>query len=116
MDMGTAPDADTEDQANNFGGVDSETVSYVISSSYRRQVLDSLMDGPATPAQIAREQPAEIAHISREIGGLRDRDVIDLIVPEGTKKGRLYALTQTGETLMDEAGDVIRRNTGDGDA
>ncbi len=62
--------------------------------------------GPAQPSEIATSVSRPLPHISRSIAELRDRDLIDLLVPEDTLKGRLYGLTPTGRDVV---WDVFRR-------
>lgn len=86
--------------------VDWDKVGYVISSKYRIAVLEVLESGPTTPTGIAEETDLGITHISRALGRLYDRDVIELVVPEDKKKGRLYALTEKGERVANHLEEV----------
>lgn len=81
---------------------DWDDVGYVVSSKYRTAVLTELSSGPATPTTIADEAGLGITHISRALGRLQDRDVVELVVPEDQHKGRLYDLTEEGEQLWRE--------------
>lgn len=81
--------------------IDWDAIGYVISSKYRIAVLEQLSSGPATPTTIADETDLGITHISRALRRLRDRDLIELIVPESQRKGRLYALTGNGEQVWE---------------
>jgi DNA-binding transcriptional ArsR family regulator len=76
-----------------------DTISYVISSQYRVVVLRRLSDGPATPSQIASDADMAIAHISRALSGLREHALVELLVSEDRRKGRVYGITQEGETI-----------------
>ena len=82
---------------------DWDTVSYVIRSQYRVDVLERLSEGPATPSRIARDKDIAIAHVSRALGGLRedDRDMVELLVSEDQKKGRVYGITDKGERVWE---------------
>lgn len=77
--------------------VDYEDAGYVVASGYRQRVLAYLADGPATPSTIADETPIAIAHVSRALGELREREYVKLLVPEKRKKGRIYGITEKGE-------------------
>lgn len=77
-------------------------IGYIISSKYRVAVLRRLEDGPATPSRIATDTGISIAHVSRALQGLRDRGVVELLVPEDRKKGRIYGITDHGHELWDE--------------
>lgn len=75
---------------------DWDEISYVISSSYRVAVLQRLSEGPSTPSQVASETGISISHVSRALGGLRDRSLVELLVSEDRKKGRVYGITDRG--------------------
>lgn len=76
---------------------DWETVGYVISSNYRRTVVATLADGPATPSSIADATNTSMAHVSTALTDLRDRGVVELLVPDTRRKGRVYGLTDAGK-------------------
>ena len=80
-------------------GIDWDTVGWVTSSHYRVDVLDRL-ENPKTPSAIAGED-LEISHVSRALGELRDEGLVDLLVDEERKKGRIYARTALGEKMVD---------------
>lgn len=86
--------------------VDWDDISFVISSRYRVASLRRLADGPATPSQIAADEDVGIAHVSRALQALRDRELVELLVSDHRKKGRVYGLTDAGEatwkTIEDE--------------
>jgi len=81
--------------------VDWDDISFVISSRYRVASLRRLADGPATPSQIAADEDVGIAHVSRALQALRDRELVDLLVSDHRKKGRVYGLTDTGEATWE---------------
>lgn len=76
-----------------------DDVSYVISSRYRVSTLQRLSEGPATPSRIAEEADLGISHISRALQGLRGRELIELLVSEDRRKGRVYGITETGAEI-----------------
>lgn len=78
---------------------DWDEVSYVISSSYRVEVVRRLADSPATPSQIATDIDCPIAHVSRALQGLRERRMVDLLVSEDRQKGRVYGITEHGREV-----------------
>ena len=80
---------------------DWDDVSFVISSQYRVMVLQRLSTGPATPSQIASDADVGIAHISRALQRLRERSLVELLVSEDRKKGRVYGLTERGSAVWD---------------
>lgn len=88
--------------------VEWDDVSYVISSRYRILVLRQLSKGPSTPSQIAEQTDTSIAHVSRALGNLRERSLVDLLVSEERTKGRVYGSTEAGEGVWNriEAGNL----------
>jgi DNA-binding MarR family transcriptional regulator len=80
---------------------DWEEVGFVISSQYRVTVLRRLSEGPATPSQMADDADLSISRISRALHGLRERGLVDLLVPEDRKKGRIYGVTERGEAVWE---------------
>jgi len=80
---------------------DWDDISYVISSRYRIIALKRLAEGPATPSQIATDADVGIAHVSRALQGLRDHGLVDLLVSDDRKKGRVYGLTEEGRDVWE---------------
>lgn len=76
-----------------------DQIGYVISSKYRIAVLRQLAAEPSTPTTIADESGLGITHISRALRRLREREMVELLVPEARQKGRLYAMTELGESV-----------------
>ncbi|NIB98519.1 winged helix-turn-helix domain-containing protein [Halobacterium sp. R2-5] len=83
---------------------DWDVVGYVISSDHRTLVLGRLAEGPATPTQIAADVDLAATHVSRALNSLRERDLVELLVPEERRKGRVYGITEKGS----EAWNVIQ--------
>jgi len=80
---------------------DWDAVSFVISSRYRIITLRRLSTGPATPSQIAQEASVGIPHVSRALQELRDRELVDLLVSDDRRKGRVYGLTEQGRGVWE---------------
>lgn len=80
---------------------DWDEIGFVISSRYRILALKRLAAGPATPSQIATDESVGIAHVSRALQDLRDRGLVNLLVSEDRKKGRVYGLTEEGRTIWE---------------
>lgn len=80
---------------------DWDLISFVVRSQYRVDVLSRLVEGPATPSKIAADRDIAIAHVSRALSGLREseRDMVELLVSEDQKKGRVYGVTDKGERV-----------------
>jgi DNA-binding MarR family transcriptional regulator len=81
--------------------IDWDEIGFVISSKYRIVALRRLAVGPATPSQIASDESVGIAHISRALQDLRDRELVDLLVSDERKKGRVYGLTERGREIWE---------------
>lgn len=79
-----------------------DEIGFVISSRYRVAVLERLAQGPATPSQIATDSELAIAHISRSLRRLRERDLVELLVSEDRKKGRVYGITDRGDQIWSQ--------------
>lgn len=78
------------------------TAGYITSSRYRRAVCEYLYaNGPSLPSEIAGETDMAQPHVSRALSELRDRDAVELLVPESQQKGRLYGLTDEGLSALD---------------
>lgn len=80
---------------------DWEAIGYVVSSTYRVKVLQRLADSPAPPSTIAEETDCAISHVSRALQDLRDHGLVDLLVPESRKKGRIYGITDEGREIWE---------------
>lgn len=81
--------------------VDWDEIGYIISSRYRVIVLQQLAEGPSTPTQLAAETGQNLSNVSRALQHLRSRDLVELLVPESRKKGRVYSITDKGTHLWD---------------
>lgn len=75
---------------------DWDVIGYVISSEHRTLVLQRLAEGPATPTRIAESVDLSVTHVSRALQSLRDRGLVELLVPETRRKGRVYGITSEG--------------------
>jgi DNA-binding MarR family transcriptional regulator len=91
-------------------GTEYADAGFVIASSYRTTVLERLSESPATPSTIAEDTPISIAHVSRALQELRERDYAELLVPEERHKGRIYGATDRG---VEAAQKVRELNGGD---
>lgn len=94
--------------------VDPDALSFVIRSQYRKAAVRVLYRDDLIPTAVADETPYSIKDISRAIQELRDEDVVELLVAEDTKKGRIYGLTELGEAIAAEIVDDVREGETDG--
>lgn len=81
--------------------VDYDCVSFVVSSQYRQAVIDNLTH-PKTPSKLEESTGHDMAHLSRALTELREKGLVELLVDEDRKKGRLYDLTDDGQAIVDE--------------
>ncbi|NIB98038.1 winged helix-turn-helix domain-containing protein [Halobacterium sp. R2-5] len=84
-----------------------ESASFVVRSPNRTMVLQRLAEGAAIPSQIREDTGQEYSRISEALNALRERDLVELVVDEDTKRGRLYAVSDHGKEVlqfMDENG------------
>ena len=85
-------------ECNWFGmGFDWSDVSFVKRSKYRREVV-SVIDEEMTPTELADETGLQQPHISRALGELKEKEIVELLNPED-KMGRLYRLTDKGREI-----------------
>lgn len=76
-------------------------IGFVVSSTYRVRVLQRLADSPAPPSTIATDTDCAVSHVSRALQDLRERGLVDLLVPESRKKGRIYGITDSGREIWE---------------
>jgi predicted transcriptional regulator len=67
----------------------------VVASKYRRGIVLVLHNRPMTPTEISKEMGVNIAHISRSLRELVEKQVVICLTPN-RKKGRVYSLTEKG--------------------
>ena len=84
--------------------MDDETLKilgYVVSSTYRTEVMKTLIAKPKIPSKIAADIGIKQNHISNVLNQLKEKGLIRLINPEA-KKGRIYELTDIGLEIAKE--------------
>lgn len=93
-------------EASKMATTEWDDAAEIISSNHRATVLERLAGGPATPSQIAADTAIGITHVSRALGRLRERSLVELLVSEDRQKGRVYGITDHGSEIrewIDEA-------------
>jgi predicted transcriptional regulator len=73
-------------------------MSYVMISQYRTKVMKSLDGKVRIPSNIAKDSGIRVNHVSKVLGELREHNLVECVNPE-YKKGRLYRLTEKGESV-----------------
>lgn len=74
--------------------------SFVASSRYREEIVLSLAAGPKLPRQLAEDTHIRIAHVSRALGELKERGLVECLTPETKTRGRVYGVTGAGTALV----------------
>ena len=74
---------------------------YVISSTYRVNVLKAFGDKPRFPSELAKKAGIKQNHVSNVLKELKNKGLVDIINPEA-KKGRYYVLTDLGREILEE--------------
>jgi len=74
--------------------------SFVASSGYRERVIHALARKPKFPKDVARETTLRITHVSRALREMGERGLVECLNPEAKARGRLYAVTEAGASLL----------------
>ena len=78
-----------------------QDVSYIISSEYRKKVLEKL-NSPKTPSKLSKEIDINIAHISRALSELETKKMVKCLTPN-SNKGKLYLITNYGKNVLEQS-------------
>lgn len=78
---------------------DWEAVTFVRASQYRESVVRRLASSPAILTTIAADTELCLTHVSRTLGRLRTRSLVELLVADDRRKGRIYGLTDRGRAV-----------------
>ena len=88
-------------------------IGFIQSSTYREAVLEALADAPGAPSTLADRTDSKITHVSRALRELRERDVVELLVSEDRRKGRIYGLTDDGRDIWNAYQDRLVTDGGE---
>lgn len=77
-----------------------EALSVVKASRHRTRVIEELADGPKIPSEMSDDEN-QISRTSEALSDLEEQGLVELIVDENTVRGRLYALTEDGEEILE---------------
>ena len=77
-----------------------EDISFVVSSNYRKKVLQSL-ENPKMPSRISKELNINKTHISKTLNELTKRKVIKCLTPNSSK-GKIYVIEDYGKEILKE--------------
>ena len=78
-----------------------DDISFVISSNYRRKILEELKN-PKTPSQLSNTLSINKTHISRALAELIDKKLINCLTPNH-RKGRLYVISDYGIEVLEKS-------------
>jgi len=70
-------------------------LSFVLASSYRTEILKSLLKNIGTPSTISKDIGKAITHVSRNLKELTEKNLAECLTPEH-RKGKLYKITEKG--------------------
>ena len=79
--------------------MDKDILAYVQRSDYRKRVLRTINNEVLMPKEISDRSGIRIHHISKVLGELRKKELIELINPE-VRKRRIYRLTEKGHEIL----------------
>lgn len=71
---------------------------YIKNSTYRTKTIKAIGPNIKTPTQIGLDSDILINHISKTLGELKQKDIVECINEEA-HKGRLYRLTEKGQQI-----------------
>ena len=75
--------------------------AYVITSTYRQKVVQSLAKGDMIPTQIANDSGIRANHISKVLAELKSKGIV-VCTNEHDRKNRNYHLTDLGNEIAKE--------------
>ena len=81
--------------------MDWELIGYVRASKYRKRIVLSLNQSNKTPLELSNELEFYITHVSSTLRELKDKGVAICLTPN-LKKGKIYSLTNLGESIVKE--------------
>jgi hypothetical protein len=74
-----------------------DAVAFVCQSSYRESIVRQL--AASRRSTIAVDTDLRLTPVLRTLGRLRPRSLVDLLVADDRRKGRIYGLTDRGRTV-----------------
>jgi len=73
---------------------------FVLASSYRKNIMKILKDGPRTPKELSNETKIYFSHVSITLKELSDKKLIKTLNPLA-RKGKFYNLTNKGKEIAE---------------
>lgn len=81
--------------------MDWDKVSLLKSSARRRTVLEALRETPLTPTECAENCELTTQGASDVLRDLREHGLVELLVDDDRRVGRLYGISDSGERALD---------------
>lgn len=81
--------------------MDVEEYAWVKASDNREQVLFLIANKPRPPKEISEETDYYLTHVSNTLSDLEQHGLAECLTPD-RRKERLWALTESGEALVDD--------------
>ncbi|MBU1204398.1 MAG: winged helix-turn-helix domain-containing protein [Nanoarchaeota archaeon] len=76
-----------------------DAISLLKSSEYRLKIIQAIGNDTPTPSEIADRTKIRLNHVSMFLKELKENDMVKCL-NEGTRKGRLYELTELGKNAI----------------
>ena len=86
-----------------------DDLSFVLASSYRTEILKSLLENVGTPSTISKDIGKSITHVSRCLKDLRDKNLVECLTPE-KRKGKIYKITNKGVDAISSILEITSKN------
>lgn len=87
-----------ESSSNILTDEELDKYGFVVSSPRRKSIVQTLIESPMTPKELAEESDISLSHVSNLLNGLSDEDIVVCVNPE-RKRGRVYRLTEIGSKV-----------------
>lgn len=81
--------------------LDGDALACVMGSERRQRIVATLYDSPGTPTWIADQTKILRPNVSNQLSELEGSGVVESLTPEGTRKGRVYGLTDEGRAIVE---------------
>ena len=76
-----------------------DTLSFILASKHRTNIILSLEEKAKIPSQIGKEIDLNTTHVSKYLNSLKEKDLVKCL-NETARKGRLYELTPKGKEYL----------------
>jgi len=76
-------------------------ISLLKSSGYRLKIITAIGKDTITPSEIAEKTGIRLNHVSMFLKELKENNLVKCL-NEGTRKGRLYELTELGQNAINK--------------